>query len=222
MKPSEPFRQNEFELAKETGRLVADIIQKMNLVKKAIIVSFDFRKVKVVKDTNPNITVGTLFTQKFASKSKNDYLQIGGFGNLKQCVKDGPDEPAELFQLIFESGIYFKVSGSSSLDCDLKLYDNPLYSNHTIQTLRHNYSSTISSGFYTMYSLGKKEQQNVLDEKKARTLIQLNGGQRIITDDVKRVRKFLSKTSSSGSIAMHHGIRMILMIPLFNFLVRLM
>ena len=221
MKPSDPFRPKEFELAKETGRLVADIIQKMNLIKKAIIVSFDFRKVKVVKETNPNITVGTLFTQKFAGKSKYDYLQIEGFDNLEQCIKDGPDEPVELFRFVFQSGIYFKESGSSSLDCDLKLYDNPLYSNNTIKTLRQNYSSTISSGFYTMYSVGKKEKQNVLDEKKARTLIQLNGGQRFITDDVKRALKFLGKTSS-GSSAMHDGKQMILMVSLFIFLVGLM
>lgn len=215
MKPSDPFRPSEFELSKETGRLVANIIQKMNLVKKAIIVSFDFRKVKVVKETYPNITVGTLFSQKFAGKSKNDYLQIGGFENLKQCVKDGPDKPAELFQFVFQSGIYFKESGSSSLDCDLKLYNNPLYSNNTIQSLRHNYSSTISSGFYTMYSVGKSEEQNVLDEKKARSLIQLNGGQRFITDDVKRARKFLGKTSSSGSIVVQSTTQMILMVSLF-------
>ena len=220
MKPSDPFRPNELELAKQTGRLVADLIQKMKLIKKAIIVSFDFRKVKVVKETNSNITVGTLFTQKFATRSKSEYLQMKGLGNLEQCVKDGPDESMEFFRFVFQSGIFFKQSGSSSLDCDLKLYYNPLYSNNSIQTLRHNYSRTISTGFYTMYSVGKTEQQNLLDEKKALKLIQMGSGQRFITDDVKRARKFLGKTSSGN--ALHDGSRMVLKVSLCLLFVRML
>lgn len=180
------------------------MIQKFNLIDKAIIVSFDFRKLKVVKETNSNITVGTLFTQKFATRSKSEYLEMKELGNLEQCVKDGPDDPLEFFQFVLQSGIFFKQSGSSSFDCDLKLYDNPMYSNNTMETLRHNYSSTISAGFYTMYSIGKKEHQNTMDEKKARRLIQSGGGHRFITDDVKRARIFLGKTSS-GAVVMHCG-----------------
>ncbi|XP_066918432.1 uncharacterized protein [Clytia hemisphaerica] len=200
MKPSEPLRPHELQLAKDTARLVAQIIEKMGLVKKAIIVSFDFRKVKVVKAINPNITVGTLFSQKFADKPKSRYLEMKELGNLEQCVKDGPEDTLEFFKFVLQSGLFFKQAGSSSFDCDIKLYNNPKYLNKTLPTLRQNYSRTVSTGFYTIYSMGKTEEQHLIDERKALQLIKQGGGQRFITDDVKRARSLLGKSSSAGTI----------------------
>ena len=65
MKPSEP-RQGDEELTEATGKLVAELVTKMGLQKRAILVSFDWRKVAKVKQVNPQLTVGTLFTTWYA------------------------------------------------------------------------------------------------------------------------------------------------------------
>jgi len=198
MKPSDPFRPHELQLAKDTARLVTEMIVQMKLEDKAIIVSFDIRKVKAIKDLNDNITVGTLFTQKHSVIPKSRYLEMKELGDLQQCVQDAPNDTIQFFQFVLQSGLLFKQSGSSSFDCDIKLYNNPAYSNNTIDTLRKNYGAEISTGFYTMFSMGKSEGENSRDAEKAKLLIESGGGQRFITDDVERARNFLGRSSSTG------------------------
>lgn len=199
MKPSDPFRPHEAELANKTGILVAEMVEKMNLFDKAIIVSFDFRKVAAVKNANPRITVGTLFTQKYSTKTKSQYQKANVFEELNQCLQDAPSDPFELFQFILNYGLLFKASGSSSLDTDILLYNNPKYSNDTLKEIRQNYGNNVSTGFYTIYSMSKTKEENMKDEKKLKQLNAQGGGQRMITDDVPRLRKFLGRDSGTSS-----------------------
>lgn len=199
MKPSDPFRPHEAQLANETGTLVAKMVEKLNLLNKAIIVSFDFRKIAAVKRANPRITTGTLFTQKFSNKPKSLYQAVNEFQSLNRCLQDAPNDPLELFKFVLNYGLLFKASGSSSFDTDIVLYNNPSYSNTTLKTLRQSYGNNVSTGFYTVYSMSKTEEENKKDEIKLKQLFAQGGGQRMITDDVPRLRKLLGREKSSGN-----------------------
>lgn len=202
MKPSDPFRPHEAQLANDTAILVADMIEKMNLFDKTIVVSFDFRKVAAVKKWNPKIVVGTLFTQKFMPVEKSHYeVAAKSLGNFSQCLQNAPIDNLGFSQFILNTGLLFKASGSSSFDCDINLYNNTSYSNNTLETLRQNYGNGISTGFYTIYSMSKTEEQNTEDEKKLKMLQLDGGGQRMITDDVPRLRKFLKSSNKGNSAA---------------------
>ncbi len=65
MKPSEP-RAGDDKLTKDTALMAAAMVTKMKLQHKAIMVSFDPRKVHQVKTHYPSITAGTLFTTWYA------------------------------------------------------------------------------------------------------------------------------------------------------------
>lgn len=221
MKPSDPFRPHELQLAKDTARLVAEMIVQMNLENKAIVVSFDYRKLKAVKQFNNNITVGTLFTPKMSKTPKSEYLKMKELGDLQQCVQDAPNDTAQFFQFVLQSGLFFKQSGSSSFDCDILLYDNPAYSNKTLDTLRRNYGSEISTGFYTMFNMGKTESYNTRVAEKAKLLVESGGGQRFITDDVERSRKLLGRSSSVG-MKLVHSTTLLIFNVLITYLLRWM
>lgn len=63
--------------------------------------------------------------------------------------------------------------------------------------LRRNYNPDISTGFYTVYGMFKTETQNLQDEVKLKNLYAQGGGERMITDDVPRLRKLMEKKSTA-------------------------
>lgn len=204
MKPS-TFFAGDSNLVNKTGELVADMITRLDLTLKSIVISFDYRKIAVVKSHNPNIVVGTLYSHKFSTYPKllraREY-----FPALSNCIADAPTDPFGYFKFTLNSGLLFKASGSSSIDCDITLYNNAKYSNDTIAMMHKNYSPDISTGFYTVYSLSKTEKQNKQDEIKTKELIKQGGGHRLITDDVPRLRVLVGKDSTGRWVRATTGV----------------
>jgi len=175
-------------------------------------VSFDWRKVAKVKQVNPQLTVGTLFTTWYADVfQRPTQMLTKWFPKYKQCWKDAPSDSVNWFKFALQTGIVFKLSGSSSFDSNLDLYSDHRYSNNTVEMLRRNYGQNVSSGFYTMYSMGDSEEQHIEAEYKLLRLMEAGGAERVITDNVPRAKRFLRKRNamkkkdkplcSSGSIA---------------------
>ncbi len=100
---------------------------------------------------------------------------------------------------MLHTGLVFKLSKSSSFDCNLDLYTDTRYSNNTVDMMRVSYGPAISTGFYTMYSMGNLEWQNVEGERKLLKLLKEGGGERVITDNVPRVKEFLKKNEMVGN-----------------------
>ena len=196
MKPS---AINNLALSNITGQLVADMVTRLGIIDKTIVVSFDFHKVYAVKQRNPKITVGTLFSPNKISVRKEVWL-AAWFPSFMQCAIEAPNDTFGMFQFVLQKGFPFKYSGSVSFDTNIDLYDNPRYSNNTLEMLRRNYNSNISTGFYTVYSMSKTETQNLQDEVKLKNLFAQGGGERMITDDVTRLRKLMGKKSIAVKI----------------------
>ena len=193
MKPS---AINNLALSNITGQLVADMVTRLGIIDKTIVVSFDFHKVYAVKQRNPKITVGTLFSPSKISVSKEVWLAVW-FPSFMQCAIDAPNDTFGMFQFVLQTGFPFKYSGSASFDTNIDLYDNAKYSNNTLEMLRRNYNPDISTGFYTVYSMSKTETQNLQDEVKLKNLFAQGGGERMITDDVPRLSKLMGKESTA-------------------------
>jgi len=193
MKPSEPQRGDD-DLTEKTGKMVAQMVTRMGLQRRAILVSFDFRKVHRVKKENPELTVGTLFTTWYADVfDKPTKMLVKAFPKYEQCWKDAPSNKLDWFKFALQSGLVFKLSGSTSFDSNLDLYSDIRYSNDTVATIRKNYGASTSTGFYTMYSMADDELEHFKAEIKLVKLLTEGGAERIITDDVPRVKKFLKK-----------------------------
>ena len=124
-------------------------------------------------------------------------MLIKAFPKYTQCWKDAPTDKLNWFKFALYSGLVFKLSGSSSFDSNLDLYNNPKYSNDTVAMMRVNYRPDVSTGFYTMYSMANEEESNLRDETKLLSLLKQGGGERVISDNVPRVLKFLKKNSDT-------------------------
>ena len=193
MKPS---TINNSALSNITGQLVADMVTRFGIMDKTVVVSFDFHKVYAVKQRNPKITVGTLFSPSKISIPKEAWL-AEWFPSFMQCAIEAPNDTFGIFQFVLQAGLPFKYSGSASFDTNIDLYDNAKYSNNTLEMLRRNYNPDISTGFYTVYGMFKTETQNLQDEVKLKNLYAQGGGERMITDDVTRLRKLMEKESTA-------------------------
>ena len=196
MKPSES-KPNDEELTEKTSRMVAEMVTKMDLSHRAILISFDVRKVHRVKSINSNLTVGTLFTSNYNTMPKPTTQMINTFPKYRQCFLDAPSDAIGYFNFVLKTGLPFKLSGSSSFDCNINLYNNKIFSNNTIAMMRKNYSPDISTGFYTVYSMSNTESENKENEIKLKELLKEGGGERLISDNVPRLRRFLKKDKTT-------------------------
>ncbi len=78
------------------------------------------------------------------------------------------------------------------------IYNNPEYSNNTFDTLKRNYNPKISYGAWTIYSMKLNANETEASEKRVESLI--NGGlERLITDDVPRLKTTVKKTKKTPS-----------------------
>ncbi|XP_065670356.1 uncharacterized protein LOC124818651 isoform X5 [Hydra vulgaris] len=65
MKP-EYFDRNDHSQSEIIGQKVAKLVTEMNLVEKAVIISFDYRKIRAAKKENENLVVGSLVMNDFS------------------------------------------------------------------------------------------------------------------------------------------------------------
>ena len=126
-------------------------------------------------------------------------LLLKEFPEYRQCWLDAPTDKVEWFKFMLQTSLVFKLSGSSSFDSNLDMYSDTRFSNNTVDMMKENYSADISTGFYTMYSMGNFEFQNIEGEKKLVKLLGEGGGERIISDNVPRAKAFLEKNKMTSS-----------------------
>ena len=175
------------------GKAVAKLVRELGLERRAMINSFDPFKCLAAKQENPDVPVGTFYKRDWwkrehADKLKKDFAKLPG---MADCVQASPNG-SEFLPFIFQNGAVFKSINASFVDMDYKIYNNPLYSNDTFQTLRANYSPSISAGAWTLYSMSQSEAEWDASEEKIASLVKL-GAQRFITDNVTRMLEKLGR-----------------------------
>eukprot|EP00111_Clytia_hemisphaerica_P016757 TCONS_00049701-protein len=203
MVPYLPFTGDTIEAAK-TGQLVAAMVTRLGMVNNVFIMSSDFRKIAAAKAANPQISTVALFGSPGLLFPKAVYVKefekagelsrLTGAPNpftaIEQCIKDSPDSTEEFFDFVVNHGIIFKAIGVSFLGLDFPVYQrNP----KLLRIFRRNYGKKISAGIGTLYDQEKSEDQNKVDEKTLLRLLADRKGtlQRILTDDVPRLRRLL-------------------------------
>ena len=197
MKPSHNPRWNDTDAQRSinTGREVAKMVTKLGLEKKAFLVSFDPVKVWAAKKQNPNLVTGSFYStgdweRDMANMNKLKSQYQTEFG-LTNCLSKAPNGRA-FMEFLFNSGTIFKAINASFLDMDYKIYDNPKYTNNTFATLRKNYSPKVSAGAWTIYNMKMTSKEIEASEKQVQSLID-QGAERLITDDVPKLRKKLGR-----------------------------
>lgn len=169
------------------GRKVAQVVKEMGLVNQASIVSFDPIKSLSAYLENPNIPTGFFYKTDYWLPSSFDmvYKQASHVPGMEKCIKQIPNGTA-FIKGLFETGDLPKAIKATFLDMDYKIYDNPLYSNNTFQTLRNNYNPNISAGAYTIYGMKNSKEEDAGQDAVIDRLLN-QGAERLITDDVYRL-----------------------------------
>ncbi|XP_065058703.1 uncharacterized protein LOC135686407 [Rhopilema esculentum] len=200
LKPSKVVYANKTRSV-DSGREVAKLITKLGLEKKVFIVSFDFLKSLSAKLENPNLVVGSFYEEQYWQQDSVWYSSLKrqlkeSFPGLGTCL-DGLPNDRSLMDFVFKKGSIFKSMNASFVDMQFTVYNNKKFSNNTFKTLRDNYNEKISFGAWTVYSMKLNSAETDATEKQVQLLID-NGAERLITDDVPKLRKKLSKSSANA------------------------
>ena len=184
-----------------TGKAVAKLVTKLGLEKQVFLVSFDPLKSLAAKRENPSLVVGTFYEEDYWKASSSWYagwkqLMKTHYPGLRTCLDAIPNDRS-LIDFLFEKGSIFKSINASFVDMEFTIYDNKQFSNNTFKTLRDNYSKKISAGAWTIYSMKLNETETEATEAQVAHLIK-EGAERLITDDVPRLRKKLGRTSAAS------------------------
>ena len=184
-----------------TGKAVAKLVTKLGLEKQVFLTSFDPLKSLAAKQENPNLVVGTFYTELYWKVHNSWYVACKGmmknhYPGLRTCLDAIPNDRS-LIDFLFEKGSIFKSINASFVDMEFTIYDNKQFSNNTFKTLRDNYSKKISAGAWTIYSMKLNETETEATEEQVAHLIK-EGAERLITDDVPRLRKKLGRTSAAS------------------------
>ena len=185
-----------------TGKEVAKLVTKLGLEKRAFLVSFDPLKSLAAKRENPNLVVGTFYEEKYWKENSAWYATVKQmlkthFPGLKTCLDAIPNDRS-LMDFLFEKGSIFKSINASFVDMQFTIYDNKQFSNNTFKTLRDNYNKKISAGAWTIYSMKLNETETEATEAQVAHLVK-EGAERLITDDVPRLRRKLCRTSAANA-----------------------
>ena len=188
-----------------TGKAIAQMVTRYGLQKRAFLVSFDPQKSNAAKQENGDLVVGTFYSQSYWSKSTQTYVDIKNalqkLPGLATCFQQQTapiSSDRSFMDNLFESGTFFKSINASFVDMEYTIYDNPAVSNNTFATLRKNYNPKISAGAWTIYSMKLDAKKTEATESRVQSLID-QGAERLITDDVPRLRKKLGRFSSNGN-----------------------
>ena len=199
MKPSAVYYTNTTRSI-NTGKEVAKLVTKLGLEKRAFLVSFDPLKSLAAKRENPNLVVGTFYEEKYWKQDSAWYAackrMLKTYPGLKTCLDAIPNDRS-LMDFLFEKGSVFKSINASFVDMQFTIYDNKKFSNNTFKTLRDNYNNKISAGAWTIYSMKLNETETEATEAQVAHLIK-EGAERLITDDVPRLRRKLGRTSAAN------------------------
>ena len=198
MKPSHLI-YNSFNKSIETGKAVAKLVTKLGLEKNVFLVSFDFMKSLAAKRENPNLVVGSFYSTKYWNKDSKWYSdlkkQLKTFPGLETCLDSLPNNRS-LIDFLFEKGSVFKSINASFVDMDYKIYSNKTINKDTVKTLKDNYNKKVSFGAWTIYSMSMNAAQIEASEAEVQKLVD-QGAERLITDDIPRLRKKLVRSSAN-------------------------
>lgn len=200
MKPSGVYYTNTTRSI-NTGKEVAKLVTKLGLEKRVFLVSFDPLKSMAAKQENPNLVVGSFYKEQYWKESSYWYggckqMLKNHYPGMKTCVDAIPNDRS-LMDFLFEKGSIFKSINASFVDMQFTIYDNKQFSNNTFKTLRDNYNNKISAGAWTIYSMKLDEKETEATEAQVAHLIK-EGAERLITDDVPRLRKKLGRKSAAN------------------------
>lgn len=197
MKPSRVFYDS-FNKSVETGKAVAKLVTRLGLEKKVFLVSFDFMKSLAAKRENPNLVVGSFYSTRYWKETPGWYAnvkkQLKTFPGLETCLDALPNNRS-LVDFLFEKGSLFKSINASFVDMDYKIYSDKTINKNAVKTLRDNYNKKLSFGAWTIYSMKMSSKEMDASEGKVQGLID-QGAERLITDDIPRLRKKLGRNSS--------------------------
>jgi hypothetical protein len=159
----------------------------MGLVNRTSIVSFDPIKSLAANIENPNIPTGFYYETDYwlPSAFEDLYKTVSQVPEMRDCIKRMPNGTA-FINAIFQSGDVAKAVNAKFLDMHYKIYDNPLYSNDTLQTLRNNYNPNISAGAWTLYSMKMGKEEDAGQDAVIDRLVKQRA-EHLITDDVYRM-----------------------------------
>ncbi len=187
--------------SRKTGQAVARIVTKLGLEKRAFLVSFDPLTSFSAKQENSNLVVGTFYSTSYWRYTAAEYQKaataLGALPGMTSCVSQLPLD-RRFMDFLFDTGSMFKAINASFVDMDYTIYNNPMYSNKTFETLKRNYNPKVSAGAWTIYSMKLDATQTEASETRVQNLIDM-GAERLITDDVTRLRKKLGRVSSGAS-----------------------
>ncbi|XP_001639110.2 uncharacterized protein LOC5519209 [Nematostella vectensis] len=202
MKPSRLRNMTE---SNKVGKAVAKLVTEMGLVKQAMLNSFDPFKTLAAKRENPDIPIGFFYYSSYWNPSTAKVLRdtIRQLPGMASCVDTSPSG-VDFIHKMFQSGAAAKSINASFLDMDYKIYDDPRYSNDTFQTLRGNYSASISAGAWTLYSMKNSDEQDKIQDVLIDRLVR-QGAERLITDDVYRMLKKLGRPQTPPISAANYG-----------------
>ena len=179
----------------ETGKAVAKLVTKLGLQKQAFLVSFDFMKSLAAKRENPDLVVGSFYSTSYWNKDTAWYSglkkQLKTLPGLSTCLDALPSNRS-LIDFLFEKGSVFKSINASFVDMDYKIYSNKSINKDAVKTLRDNYNKKLSFGAWTIYSMSMDSAQIEASEDQVQALID-KGAERLITDDIARLRKKLKR-----------------------------
>eukprot|EP00794_Sanderia_malayensis_P007182 gene7182-7988_t len=148
MKPSGIVQGNP-QRSRDTGKAVAQMVTRLDLEKRAFLVSFDPLKSHAAKLENPQLVVGTFYTDSYWHKTQSEYRALvqalGRLPDMTSCLSQLPFNRT-LVDFLFERGSVFKSINASFVDMKYTIYDNPAYSNNTFNTLRRNYNAKMCWG----------------------------------------------------------------------------
>jgi hypothetical protein len=172
------------------------MVTRLGLVNQATITSFDPVKTRGAYQENPNIPTGLLYVMPYWKPMGCNNLQdaLRMLPEMEKCQVKNITDCTSFMKAVFDSGDVLKAVNSSFVDMQYEIYDNPLYSNNTFETLRKNYSPSISAGAVVMYSMALTEdskeavnQDLVIDRLVEQKV------EHLITDDVYRLLRKLGR-----------------------------
>ena len=192
----------ELERVQKTGIMTAQLVKSMGLLSKTVVTSFNCFATFAAKRSVPELTIGTLLPNKllYATKPIVQLIKVqlkNVFPGLGKCMDDAPDEGIDLLKYLVTKGAPFTTMNSSFIDTSIQLFENPMFGNETVTRFRKIYGDDISLGFYTAFKIGSTETQDQQSEAKIKRVVE-KGIHRLITDDVKRARKLLGRSSARG------------------------